>query len=1223
MLEADAEPLGPLEEPLSGLVGPQPGDLVADYVVLGELGVGGMGRVYEARQRHPDRLVALKTVHPWLRGERAMAAFRAEAQAMSGLLHPNIPQVYAAFEVEGEPWLAMERVWGRRLDQATAGLDRRGRIALMERICRVIGFAHARGVVHRDLKPENILIGDDGQPKILDFGVALVGDGGVEGLAGTAPYLAPERSWAEGDARADVFSLGVMLEASLGVGAPVDLSCVVARATARDPGARQDDAGVLANDLRAHLEHRVGSSGPFALGWRVRQGLRRRWRWLTLAGVLGLAIGLRSAARQWQDWRHQLHARQRWETVLPTLESLRRSGEHAGMEALLSALVEDPSLQGTQAHGEVMLWRARDQGDVEGWGQAILTAATQEQEQEALLGLARALAGSGAVERADALYRSLPFAPLEERIHARTSHLHFAEALAMDPGAPTAPLLEAWSGWSVLPEAGKEVVAADLDGDGVDELWSPGAQGALLQHRIGAPALAVPAPEGILSISGSITWRGHTHLIVGYERGSGLLSLEAEGLRPSISLVPGANEIGSVRVSRQHGSEILLIVGQRGASWAVYPGERTSRVVQTDLPPSTFVGGLASTDLDGDGVDEVLIGLRDVLGLELRALRWEGNALRTIAQRPTGRPRSVLSHAGHDGRQIVVVEDDGYWPPALGPRPRPSVRTFRASLDLTPLSAVVWPGPWSAVDNMDEAIDLDGDGLEDLVLLDRVLRQLPGGGYAELPLVPGGIVRGVQLDADPALELMLQRERGVWIAGTGDGPPPDASAPEGLALPELSNDQLEPRVRRALRLAEVGSWPVAVEALVQLSRQGQADAPALSLLASELLERADAPERAHAVLEGCAQPSCAQARARLDGLRLAPEGEVLVLDLSEGLPEGWSTPHPELLEPTPEGLRIRAWAGAGELLGRDIELGDGPLELSWELGEVQRERNAALYWGIGWGTPNPIRLGVSPDPATLRCLGRHRAPTSRATLRVDPSTGRGWCGGDGLEMLTTVPAISGRRQRLSLVATGAPEEALSDVIVRRLAVGGARLLAPDPPVPATSLAQLLTGGGSLEVPELQRLWDQDPGAVRLALRLRPLRLLSPLRQVLSAQELGRLYAEAWAVPLLRDKRYDRASGLAGLELVVDDDTTAALELARAEWYAREGELALALDAAERVVAGARSASLRARAHAFAAGLAAERDPERAEAHQRAWLESCPSRAWCLRVLEASGGTLTR
>ena len=212
---------------------------VGDYELLEELGRGGMGVVFMARQVTLDRLVALKMI---LRGalasEAEVARFRAEAESAARLSHPHIVPVYEVGTYEGQPFFSMKYIEGTTLARRLADgpLPAREAAELLTPVCRAIAEAHRRGVLHRDLKPSNVLIDRAGRPYVTDFGLAkrftpsvtLAGEptpaGPIPalthsgGIVGTPGYMAPEQAAGqrgEVGVATDVYSLGAILYALL------------------------------------------------------------------------------------------------------------------------------------------------------------------------------------------------------------------------------------------------------------------------------------------------------------------------------------------------------------------------------------------------------------------------------------------------------------------------------------------------------------------------------------------------------------------------------------------------------------------------------------------------------------------------------------------------------------------------------------------------------------------------------------------------------------------------------------------------------------------------------------------------------------------------------------------------------------------------------------------------------------------------------------------------
>ncbi|HVU40940.1 MAG TPA: serine/threonine-protein kinase [Xanthobacteraceae bacterium] len=194
----------------------------ADYELLEELGRGGMGVVYRARQISLDRIVALKMV---LRGDMASAAdlarFRTEAEAAARLDHPGIVPVYEVGDFEGQPYFTMKYVEGTTLARrlAEGPLTARETAQLLAPVARAIHYAHSRGVLHRDLKPSNILIDAEGRPHVSDFGLAKRVEAEMNltlsgAILGTPAHMAPEQAAGTRGKlgpTSDVYSLGTIL----------------------------------------------------------------------------------------------------------------------------------------------------------------------------------------------------------------------------------------------------------------------------------------------------------------------------------------------------------------------------------------------------------------------------------------------------------------------------------------------------------------------------------------------------------------------------------------------------------------------------------------------------------------------------------------------------------------------------------------------------------------------------------------------------------------------------------------------------------------------------------------------------------------------------------------------------------------------------------------------------------------------------------------------------
>jgi WD40 repeat protein len=303
------------------------GQRIAGYKLLHEVGRGGMAVVYQARQRHPDRLVALKVLVAGAHSDaERRARFRAEADAIARLRHPRIVQVYEAGEYQGLSFLALEYCEGGSLGRQLGGIPQTPQRAawLVEEVAHAVQHAHQAGVVHRDLKPGNILLTADGEPKVSDFGLAkaerpeLTVTGAV---LGTPSYMAPEQTTGSrtiGPA-ADVYALGAILyEALTGrppfQGAsvletmeqvrtqepvpprrlqprvPRDLDTICLKCLEKEPGKRYADAGGLADDLERFRTGRPVTARPLSNAARAWRWARRNPGWAAMGSSVAFLL---------------------------------------------------------------------------------------------------------------------------------------------------------------------------------------------------------------------------------------------------------------------------------------------------------------------------------------------------------------------------------------------------------------------------------------------------------------------------------------------------------------------------------------------------------------------------------------------------------------------------------------------------------------------------------------------------------------------------------------------------------------------------------------------------------------------------------------------------------------------------------------------------------------------------------------------------------------------
>jgi WD40 repeat protein/serine/threonine protein kinase len=310
---------------------------IDEYEIIDEIGRGGMGVVYRARQGSTQREVALKVMltGPFA-SPRARARFEREMRLAARLDNPHIVSVLAGGTFGGRYYYVMEYVRGEPLDGYAAA--HRGAVrellALFTQVCDAVNFAHQRGVIHRDLKPSNILVDDNGAPHVLDFGLAKSVDPepdadafqtqSVPGhIVGTLPYIAPEQaigSVADVDIRSDVYAIGVMLfealtgqhpyptggstldalrtiaeaevqsPSTLREGLDDEIDAIVLRTLEKSKDRRYQTAQALGDDLRRYLRGESIEAKRHSRTYVLRKALRR-YRSQALAALL-IFVGL-------------------------------------------------------------------------------------------------------------------------------------------------------------------------------------------------------------------------------------------------------------------------------------------------------------------------------------------------------------------------------------------------------------------------------------------------------------------------------------------------------------------------------------------------------------------------------------------------------------------------------------------------------------------------------------------------------------------------------------------------------------------------------------------------------------------------------------------------------------------------------------------------------------------------------------------------------------------
>ncbi|MEH6418213.1 protein kinase domain-containing protein [Pseudomonas sp. CGJS7] len=432
LLGAQTEDFGQVARPLGELIAQrpdselQPGDRLGDWLLGERLASGGMGTVFTAERADGlfRQQVAIKLLRSNGLNQQAFAErLAAERQLLAELQHPNIARLYdGGTTPSGQPYLVMEYVPGRPLDEycELRSPDLHRRLYLFQRICAAVQSAHQRLIVHCDLKPGNVLVLDDGEPMLLDFGIAQVldrqqGDGERGNAFCTPAYASPELL---GGARvsvvSDVFALGVLLTELLACRAlgrglaerdtPVplpsvlagpecgwrrqlrgDLDAIAARACDLDPRKRYSSVEALSQDIGRHLAWRTVSARPQTWSYRFGRYLRRHWREAAAtATVLLLAGGF--------VWR-------------VTAERARAEREAAVAEQVSEFLVSafdaaDPRMRGARASEDISARQVLDASAAK-IGQGLNDTPAIRARLRAVLG--RAYRNLGQPQRAEAL----------------------------------------------------------------------------------------------------------------------------------------------------------------------------------------------------------------------------------------------------------------------------------------------------------------------------------------------------------------------------------------------------------------------------------------------------------------------------------------------------------------------------------------------------------------------------------------------------------------------------------------------------------------------------------------------------------------------------------------------------------------------------------------------------------------------------------------------------
>ncbi len=704
------EGFNPLSDPLVGRT-------LGEYTIVRLVGVGGMGRVYEARQLAPARRVAVKVLasHAVASDPLSIRRFRREAEALGALDHPNICRILSAgTSVIGHeivPFLAMEFLDGEAMDPqhpSLAALTTRDKLTLIIAIADGAHAAHLQGIIHRDLKPANVmLVGwhphphphephppephptpevpvDQSRPlipKIVDFGVSRLLGSSAGGpspptlnthparLVGTLAYMSPERLAGQpGDAQADVFAIGVMLRELV---APADLAAVIDRATAAEPAERYLTAYDLAEDLRRVLALQPVRVKRSPLRHRLSLLFRRRGREIRFA-LLGLAAlaalttlaayyaNRASTAETRRDEMESARAAERYVAKLQQVEVSLQADDPSEARAVLATIA--PADRGWE-------WKYLDRATrrlAEAHADPAVPHATGAD-------LLKIVGGERRPADGHLLYHPFSLAAKQTEVAGQGVTIELLDPCSAYPITPLARFTgersKIWR-WAITPDGRAAILAGLMPGHTLE------VREIATGRTLGSQALGTTGEDNVLAIVGAGSQTGGTPAVVAIGGESGILRLfSLPSLSPAGEIRPGGKIDGVA--ATPDGTRFAVAYWPDGL--AVFDVATRRRIVQcetTDVMPiyvnfSDDGSRLVSVNYKGgnlnlwDAFTGRLIRRQPILDGPMSLVKIPGAVGTGLRARVEGDRVAVGSAAGSVQLFSLNVGEAGLWLPTL------------------------------------------------------------------------------------------------------------------------------------------------------------------------------------------------------------------------------------------------------------------------------------------------------------------------------------------------------------------------------------------------------------------------------------------------------------------------------------------------------------------------------------------------------------------------------